>query len=84
MGLRFRDLVTHVESGGPQYIAAGTPPAPCGCTQTANVPRCNVHSGKPGNGPNCPKGSVKPPSPKKAGGLEALRRQLRAELTTSG
>jgi hypothetical protein len=83
MGLRFRDLVTHVEGGGPQYVAAGTPPGQCGCTQTANVPRCNAHSDKPGGGPVCPKASVKP-SPKKAGGLEALRRQLRAELTTSG
>lgn len=80
MGLRYRDLVMDVAV---ECMPGGPAPGGCICTQTANAPACQQKSHKP-EGPNCPKPSVKAPNPKKAGGLEALRRQLRAELTTSG
>jgi hypothetical protein len=72
MGLRYRDLVIDVQA----------PPKPCGCTGTA--PACTKGSQNPPDPrPNCPKPSAGRP-PKRFGGLELLREQLRAELRTSG
>lgn len=85
MGLRYRDLVTELAV---ECMPGGPPPGGCGCTQTGIAPQCAQSSrkppGKPGN-PNCPRASAKGQPPKRElGGLEALRRQLRSELTTSG
>ncbi|HWM95168.1 MAG TPA: hypothetical protein VN493_30720 [Thermoanaerobaculia bacterium] len=80
MGLGFRDLVMDVAV---ECMPGGPPPGPCGCTQTANAPQCQQKSNKPGG--HCPQASAKIRPPKRSlADLEALRSQLRAELTTSG
>lgn len=82
MSLQFRDLMTDVEV---ECMPGGPPPGPCGCTQTANAPHCQQKSNKPGGAnPNCPRASSPDRPKKRLGGLEQLRQQLRAELTTSG
>ena len=76
MGLRYRDLVSHVMV----ECMAGPAPECAGCTQTGREPACTKGSQNPPNPrPNCPKPSAGRP-PKRLGGLELLREQLRAEL----
>lgn len=80
MGLRYRDLMTHV------MVECMPGPAPecAGCTQTAREPACTRGSQNPNPRPNCPKASGPARPPKKAEGLEQLRDQLRYELRTAG
>lgn len=78
MGLRFRDLMTAV---GVECMAGPVPPG-CACTQTANAPACPKASQNPNQAPNRPKPGGPSRPPKRAQGLEALRRQLRSELTS--
>ena len=83
MGLRYRDLMAHVRV----ECMAGPAPECAGCTQTAREPACTRGSQNPNPRPNCPKPSAGRP-PKRLGGLELLREQLRyqlrSELRTSG
>ncbi|MEA2560144.1 MAG: hypothetical protein QOH06_1648 [Acidobacteriota bacterium] len=77
MGLRYRDLMTHVMV----ECMAGPAPECAGCTQSAREPDCAKGSQNPNPRPNCPKPSAggKPPK-KRLDGLAELREQLRAEL----
>lgn len=79
MGLRYRDLMTHVAV----ECMAGPAPECAGCTQSAREPNCGKVSQNQNPRPNCPKPSAGRP-PKKAEGLEQLRHQLRSQLRTSG
>lgn len=74
MGLRYRDLMTHVT-----VEMAGPAPECAGCTQTGREPACTKGSQNPN--PNPPPNRPKPGPPKKRlGDLDLLREQLRSEL----
>lgn len=82
MGLRYRDLMVDV---GFECMPGGPTPPGCVCTATAGAPQCTKGSQNPVQKPNpkCPKASSGP-NPKKAGGLDLLRQQLRAEIRAQG
>lgn len=78
MGLRYRDLMTHVAV----ECMAGPAPECAGCTQSAREPNCGKSSQNQNQTakPNCPKASAGKPPKKRLDGLGELREQLRAEL----